>query len=97
MVTMLRPKRLMERISTRSGKLAMARSMGAVTNCSTSCAASVGVVVITCTWLLVMSGTASMGNCESEYAPYSTSTSVKSPMMALLWMENLMILSIMVN
>jgi hypothetical protein len=84
MVTMLSPKRLMERISTRSGKLAMARSMGAVTNCSTSCAASVGVVVITCTWLLVMSGTASIGSCVSEYAPYSTSTSVKSPMMALL-------------
>ena len=66
MVTTERPKRENERTSCTSGMVAMACSMGNVTSRSTSGAPSEGVWVMTCTWLLVMSGTASMGRCASE-------------------------------
>ena len=41
-------------------------STGNVTSCSTSCAAKVGDMVITITWLSVISGTASIGSFVSE-------------------------------
>ena len=48
------------------GTLAVACSMGNVMRRSTSGAAKEGDTVITCTWLFVISGTASMGSLVKE-------------------------------
>jgi hypothetical protein len=61
-VTRDNPKREKERISMIPGTLAVACSMGNVMRRSTSGAAKEGDTVITCTWLFVISGTASMGS-----------------------------------
>lgn len=61
-VTTDNPKRDTERISSTCMMLLIATSIGTVISCSTSWGASVGETVTICTWLLVMSGTASTGN-----------------------------------
>ena len=60
-VTTDNPKRDTERISSTFMMLLIATSMGKVMSCSTSWGASVGDTVTICTWLLVISGTASTG------------------------------------
>ncbi len=62
MVTSESPKRLKLRCSMIPGTLRVACSMGKVIRRSMSPAPSAGLTVITCTWLLVMSGTASIGS-----------------------------------
>src|SRR5690606_26278490 len=85
------PKREMLRVSSMPGTLAMASSMGNVTSCSTSCPASVGQPVMICTWLLVMSGTASMGSFDALQTPHTISSRVIRPTMALFFILNFMI------
>src|SRR5512134_3666389 len=62
----------MERISTSRGRPFMAASIGYVTNCSISTGPRAGALVRTCTWTLVMSGTASIGSWVSAYPPPTT-------------------------
>lgn|GEM_PF-6270186 len=62
MVTTERPKRENECTSTRPGMVAIACSTGKETRRSMSPAASEGATVYTTTWLLVMSGMASIGS-----------------------------------
>src|SRR5262245_4294976 len=52
--------------------------MGNVTSFSISSGASAGTCVLTCTWTLVMSGTASMGSRSADQTPMPTRTSVAS-------------------
>ena len=66
MVTTDSPKREKERTSSSSGMVATLCSTGKDTSRSMSLAASEGATVYTTTWLVVMSGTASMGKCLSE-------------------------------
>ena len=82
-VITLNPKREKERISTMPWILDKDLSTGYVINCSTSCAASVGARVITCTWLLVTSGNASTGSLVALHKPQTISASVITPMMSL--------------
>ena len=82
-----------ERISIRSGRLAIALSTGDVMNCSTSCAAKVGALVITCTWLLVTSGNASIGSFDALHTPQIMSANVIMPMASLFFILNCIILS----
>ena len=49
--------------------LLMEVSTGMVMSCSTSCGAKVGDTVTICTWLLVMSGTASTGSVTIAQMP----------------------------
>ena len=62
MVTTDKPKREKLRISSNPGILLLACSIGKVINRSISVAPKDGAEVITCTWLSVISGTASIGN-----------------------------------
>ena len=62
MVMTDRPKREKERTSSRPGMVATLCSTGKDTSRSMSLAASDGATVYTITWLLVMSGTASIGS-----------------------------------
>ena len=78
-VTTESPKRDTERISSTFMMLLMATSMGNVMSCSTSCGASVGETVTICTWLLVISGTASTGSVSIAYIPPASRKSVVSP------------------
>ena len=61
-VTSDKPKRETERISSTFMMWLIEVSTGMVMSCSTSCGANVGEMVTICTWLLVMSGTASTGS-----------------------------------
>ncbi len=65
-------------------------------NCSTSEAGKAGDCVITCTWLEVMSGRASMVNCVKEMPPQVTKANTNKPITSLLYMLNRMIESIIV-
>jgi hypothetical protein len=58
---------------------------------STSGDASAGVTVITCTWLLVISGNASTGSFVSSMIPQMIQPTVNRPTISLLRTENLMI------
>ena len=84
------PLRDMLRRSSSLGMLARAISTGVVMYCSTSCAPSDGACVMTCTWLLVMSGVASNGRRTSDHTPHTMSASVRTPTTSLLWMEYVM-------
>ena len=53
-----------------------------------------GACVITCTWLLVISGTASIGTLVILQIPAPTMVSVSKPIMNLLLIEKSMILLI---
>ena len=88
-----RPKREILRVSSSPGISAMACSIGKVTSCSTSCEAKVGVEVMICTWLLVISGTASMGSLVALHTPQKISIRVMNPTNSLFLMLNSMILS----
>ena len=78
MVTTLSPKRLNERISSIPGVVAIDCSTGNVTKRSMSSAPDEGETVTICTWLLVMSGTASIGNLEREKSPQTIIPNVKT-------------------
>ena len=86
-VTNERPKRLTERISCTFMMLLMAISIGKVINCSTSCGANVGETVTICTWLFVISGTASTGSVHIAYKPPTRSRSVVNPTKSFLRTE----------
>ena len=62
-VTAESPKRDTLRISSTPGRPLIDDSTGNVIVRSTSTGPSAGTFVSTCTWTLVMSGTASMGSC----------------------------------
>src|SRR5581483_6103447 len=64
-----------ERISVTRGTPRTAASTGTVMNCSTSSAPSAGAVVMTWTWTLVTSGTASTGSRPTAQTPAAASTS----------------------
>src|SRR3954452_6328638 len=76
MVTTDRPYFEIDRTCSTFGIPAMARSTGTVTYCSTSTGESAGAAVITWTWTLVTSGTASIGNSRAERTPATTNSSV---------------------
>jgi hypothetical protein len=59
-------------------------------NCSTSCGARDGEIVITWTWLFVISGTASIGNLIKLYTPQAMRPRVKIPINNLFLTENVM-------
>ena len=61
-VTIEMPSLLTLRVSVSPGMPAMARSIGCVICVSTSVAESAEARVTTCTWMLVRSGTASIGS-----------------------------------
>src|SRR5690606_5254405 len=86
-----RPNLEMDRISTIPGILATACSIGKVISLSTSGAASVGDTVMTCTWLLVISGRASRGSRVTSMEPHTTSARVNNPMISLFLTEKRMI------
>ena len=69
------------------GILRVACSTGKVMRRSISTAPIEGEEVMTITWLLVMSGTASMGSLVRLYTPNATSASTISPTKSLLRME----------
>ena len=66
------------------GMVAIVCSTGKVTKRSISSALEEAAVVTTCTWLLVMSGTASIGNLESENRPQTMRARVKTATINLL-------------
>jgi hypothetical protein len=63
-------------------------------NLSISDAESVGLDVITCIWLFVISGTASIGNFKAEYIPNKISIRIKNPITIFCLIEKAIILSI---
>src|SRR5690606_35021938 len=85
-----RPNLEMDRISTIPGILATACSIGKVISLSTSGAACVGDTVMTCTWLLVISGRAYRGSLVTSIVPHPTSASVNMPMIDLFLTEKRM-------
>src|SRR5262249_20081161 len=54
---------------------AISRSIGCVTSFSDSSAASAATSVLICTWIPVMSGTASTGKCSADHKPAPSSPS----------------------
>src|SRR5258706_8223298 len=91
MVTTERPNLENDLISVMFGIVAIVCSTENVTSRSTSGAARDGDTVKTRTWLLVISGTASMGSLVTEYPPYKTNASVRIPTINLFLMEKEMI------
>jgi hypothetical protein len=87
----------MDRSSIISGILATATSMGAVIKLSTSCTANDGASEIICTWLLVISGIASIGSFDNEYAPQPIKATMNNPTMNLFLIEKEMIPSIIIR
>ena len=69
------------------GILATATSIGAVMELSTSCTANDGASAITCTWLFVISGVASIGNWVREYVPQPISAITNKPIINLFFIE----------
>ena len=68
-VTWERPYLESDRIWVMPGSPASSVSMGKVTSFSISSGASAGTSVLTCTWTLVMSGTASTGRRMADQRP----------------------------
>ena len=68
-VTCEKPLRESERVYSRPGVPANAVSIRKVTCFSISTGERGGATVLICTWLLVMSGTASIGTRVSDHAP----------------------------
>ena len=68
-VSWAKPLREKERRLSRPGVPASARSTSTVTCFSISTGVSAGATALTWTWLLVTSGTASMGSRASDQAP----------------------------
>ena len=66
-------------------------------NCSTSCVDKFREVVITCTWLFVISGTAPMGICVKANKPKPKTAAVNSKTMSLFSMLNLIIFCNIIN
>src|SRR5690554_2746396 len=87
MVTTERPNLEIDRISRTPGRFAMASSTGKVTNCSISSVPRLGAWVITCTWLLVMSGTASSGTLVMLHIPPTIMARVSMLVISLLRIE----------
>ena len=75
-VTADRPLREMLRTSSRAGSPLIAASTGKVTKRSTSSGPRAGAWVSTCTWTLVMSGTASMGSSVAARRPNAATPAV---------------------
>src|SRR4051812_10842781 len=65
-----------ERICVVLGMPAMARSMGTVTYCSISTGERAGAEVMTCTWIFVTSGTASMESVRAAFSPSRANSKV---------------------
>lgn len=84
MVITLNPNLEIDRSSTTPGIALRVFSMGDVTNCSTSCVARVGQTVRTCTWLLVLSGIASIGSWVNDQMPKTQIEAVSNPIRTLL-------------
>jgi hypothetical protein len=57
---------------------ASAVSSGKVTRCSISSGDRAGEIVVTWTWRLVMSGTASTGSLKSSKTPHTATASARS-------------------
>ncbi len=68
-VTWEKPLRDSDRVYSSPGMPASAVSIGKVTCFSMSIGESAGATVLICTWLLVMSGTASIGSRASDQTP----------------------------
>ena len=68
-VNWAKPLREKERMLSSPGVPASARSSSTVTCFSISTGVSAGAMALICTWLLVTSGTASMGKRASDHAP----------------------------
>ena len=79
-VTWEKPLRENERVYSRPGVPASAVSIGNVTCFSISTGDSAGATALICTWLLVMSGTASIGSLLSDQTPSAQATAVSSTM-----------------
>ena len=65
-VTTDNPNFEIDRISFTPGKFPISNSIGNVMNCSISSVARFREVVMTCTWLFVISGTVPNGICVME-------------------------------
>src|SRR5678815_5102427 len=83
-VTTDRPYFEIERTSSTFGIPDIARSTGTVTYCSTSTGESAGAEVITWTWIVVTSGTASIGSFDAAWIPSATSSNVATRTMGRL-------------
>src|SRR5690606_32808810 len=77
-VTAESPKRDTLRISSTPGRPLIEASTGNVMVRSTSTGPSAGTFVSTCTWTLVMSGTASMGSCCALRTPTAATMTTKA-------------------
>ena len=95
-VTSDNPKRENDRCSIIPGILIVVCSIGKVISLSISAAPKDGEGVITKTWLLVISGTASIGSLVALYTPNKMSASTIIPTINLLRIENAMILLSMI-
>src|SRR5882672_12916110 len=73
-----RPNLLRDRTSVMPGTPDNSVSSGNVTSFSISSGARAGTSVFTCTWILVMSGTASIGNRTADLMPPNTNAAVAS-------------------
>ena len=81
MVTTDSPNSEIERSATRCGMLLSAFSTGMVTKRSTSSAACPGQSVITCAWMLVTSGYASIGSRVKAATAAATNTTMTTSAM----------------
>ena len=77
-VTWQKPFREIDRVCSSPGMPASAVSSGNVTNLSMSVVENAGCSTVICTCLLVMSGTASIGNCDNDHAPNNAATIVNA-------------------
>jgi hypothetical protein len=77
-VTSDMPSFVMLRVVTSPGMPAMARSTGCVTCSSSSFADRALACVTTCTWMLVTSGTASMGRRSADQPPSASMAPISS-------------------
>ena len=77
-VTWEKPLREIERVYSRPGMPASAVSTGKVTCFSMSVGERAGASVLICTWLFVMSGTASIGSRVSDQTPKAAAINVTS-------------------
>src|SRR3984957_10519050 len=73
-----KPLRENDQVFSSPGMPASATSMGNVTCFSISRGDSAGAKALTCTWTLVMSGTASIGSLVSDHTPDAEAASVNS-------------------
>jgi hypothetical protein len=88
MLTTDKPNREIDLISLIPGILEVACSIGKLINLSTSKDPKVDETVITCTWLEVISGSASTGSFINWMVPQMIQANVKRPITNLFLTEN---------